>query len=163
MPFGTINGSVSTTFCLVVKGMSVSLPGTTGCLSRRYFTDTGRAFPGETCRNALEIQSRLYAIFPLGRDWSVEKVFEVWRPIGQWRRHDRQHHCACASAQCRRSKIDSEDQAIGRSEGGLSTKIHAMVDALGNPLAFFLTPAKPMISKAPTLAASDASRHSTRR
>ncbi|MGH6827244.1 IS5 family transposase [Methyloceanibacter sp.] len=31
------------------------------------------------------------------------------------------------------------DQAIGRSKGGLSTKIHAMVDALGNPLSFFLT------------------------
>ena len=33
-----------------------------------------------------------------------------------------------------------EDQAIGRSRGGLSTKIHALVDALGNPLAFLLTP-----------------------
>ena len=32
------------------------------------------------------------------------------------------------------------DQAIGRSRGGLSTKIHALVDALGNPLAFLLTP-----------------------
>jgi transposase len=31
------------------------------------------------------------------------------------------------------------DQAIGRSRGGLSTKIHALVDALGNPLAFRLT------------------------
>jgi hypothetical protein len=30
-------------------------------------------------------------------------------------------------------------QAIGRSKGGLGTKIHLMVDALGNPLAFFLT------------------------
>ena len=28
---------------------------------------------------------------------------------------------------------DGEDQAIGRSKGGLRTKIHAMVDALGNP------------------------------
>ena len=37
-------------------------------------------------------------------------------------------------------KKDGEDQAIGRSKGGLSTKIHALVDALGNPLAFFLTP-----------------------
>ncbi|MGH8336277.1 MAG: IS5 family transposase [Gammaproteobacteria bacterium] len=36
-------------------------------------------------------------------------------------------------------KKNGEDQAIGRSKGGLSTKIHAMVDALGNPLAFFLT------------------------
>ena len=32
-----------------------------------------------------------------------------------------------------------EDQAIGRSRGGLSTKIHATVDALGNPTGFFLT------------------------
>ncbi|WP_434784554.1 IS5 family transposase [Paenibacillus polymyxa] len=30
-------------------------------------------------------------------------------------------------------------QAIGRSRGGLSTKIHAVVDALGNPLRFELT------------------------
>jgi transposase len=37
------------------------------------------------------------------------------------------------------SKKD-HDQAIGRSRGGLSTKIHALVDALGNPLAFLLTP-----------------------
>jgi xylitol oxidase len=29
--------------------------------------------------------------------------------------------------------------AIGRSKGGLSTKIHAAVDALGNPLGFHLT------------------------
>ncbi len=31
------------------------------------------------------------------------------------------------------------DQAIGRSRGGLSTKIHTLVDALGNPIDFFLT------------------------
>ena len=37
-----------------------------------------------------------------------------------------------------RSKKDP-DQAIGRSRGGLSTKIHALVDALGNPLSFLLT------------------------
>jgi len=33
----------------------------------------------------------------------------------------------------------SGDQAIGRSKGGLSTKIHALVDALGNPLKIILT------------------------
>ena len=32
------------------------------------------------------------------------------------------------------------DQAVGRSKGGLSTKIHATVDALGNPTGFLLTP-----------------------
>jgi hypothetical protein len=36
-------------------------------------------------------------------------------------------------------KKAGEDQAIGRSRGGLSTKIHALVDALGNPIGFLLT------------------------
>ena len=35
---------------------------------------------------------------------------------------------------------NGQDEAIGRSKGGLSTKIYALVDALGNPLAFLLTP-----------------------
>ena len=52
---------------------------------------------------------------------------------------DRQHHCACPSAQQPAPKKAGEDQAIGRSRGGLSTKIHALVDALGNPVNFFLT------------------------
>jgi transposase len=38
------------------------------------------------------------------------------------------------------AKRDREAQAIGRSKGGLSTKIHAVVDALGNPIDFVLTP-----------------------
>jgi transposase len=32
------------------------------------------------------------------------------------------------------------EQAIGRSRGGLTTKIHALVDALGNPFELMLTP-----------------------
>lgn len=38
----------------------------------------------------------------------------------------------------KKSNLDRE--AIGRSRGGWSTKIHATVDALGNPLGFHLTP-----------------------
>ena len=34
---------------------------------------------------------------------------------------------------------NGRDQAIGRSRGGLTTKIHACVDALGNPLRLILT------------------------
>lgn len=34
----------------------------------------------------------------------------------------------------------AEDEDIGRSRGGLSRKIHAVVDALGNLISFFLTP-----------------------
>jgi transposase len=36
-------------------------------------------------------------------------------------------------------KKGGQAQAIGRSKGGLSTKIHATVDALGNPTGFHLT------------------------
>ncbi|EEY88245.1 transposase, IS4 family [Acinetobacter lwoffii SH145] len=34
---------------------------------------------------------------------------------------------------------EKKEQAIGRSKGGLSTKIHARTDALGNPTGFYLT------------------------
>jgi transposase len=42
---------------------------------------------------------------------------------------------------CRRFKKngDQSEQALGRSRGGFSTKIHILVDALGNPLRFLLT------------------------
>ena len=33
----------------------------------------------------------------------------------------------------------NDDQALGRSRGGFSTKIHIAVDALGNPVEFLLT------------------------
>jgi transposase len=46
--------------------------------------------------------------------------------------------CALTSI-ARAPKKTGEDEAIGRSRGGLSTKIHALVDALGNPIGFFLT------------------------
>ena len=36
-------------------------------------------------------------------------------------------------------KGGQEQQALGRSKGGFTTKIHAVVDALGNPLEFVIT------------------------
>jgi transposase len=55
-------------------------------------------------------------------------------------RDDRQHDRARPSAQRGGQKKDGgDDQAIGRSRGGLSTKIHTLVDALGNPVGFLLT------------------------
>lgn len=39
----------------------------------------------------------------------------------------------------RAQKRGSDDEAIGRSRGGPSTKINAVVDAHGNPLRFILT------------------------
>ena len=46
--------------------------------------------------------------------------------------------CALISTAPAPKKSD-ENQAIGRSRGGLSTKIHTLVDGLGNPIGFHLT------------------------
>ena len=56
---------------------------------------------------------------------------------------------ACASGY---QKGQSEQQALGRSKGGFTTKIHALVDALGLPLRFILTPGQNSeIKQAPEL------------
>ena len=50
----------------------------------------------------------------------------------------RQHDQPGASTRSRR-KRGAQAQAIGRSRGGLTTKVHLVVDALGLPLAFRIT------------------------
>ncbi|PYD71535.1 IS5/IS1182 family transposase [Novacetimonas hansenii] len=41
---------------------------------------------------------------------------------------------------CRHKKGTQETEALGRSRGGFSTKLHARCDAKGRPLGFVLTP-----------------------
>ena len=53
---------------------------------------------------------------------------------------DRFHDRPCASAQRWGKRGDREPECIGRSKGGLTTKIHTRCDALGNPTGFHLTP-----------------------
>lgn len=48
----------------------------------------------------------------------------------------RAHPCAAGAP---KEKGGQEEQALGRSVGGFSTKIHVTVDALGNPLRLLLT------------------------
>jgi transposase len=70
----------------------------------------------------------------------VEEGVRAFGPGRRQRiRDDRFDHSARASTQCRGAEKGGFDQAIGRSKGGLSTKIHATVDALGNPTGFHLT------------------------
>jgi transposase len=47
--------------------------------------------------------------------------------------------CAGASACSRRKRGNQENQALGRSRGGFSTKVHLRTSAKGEPLAFELT------------------------
>ncbi len=47
----------------------------------------------------------------------------------------RAHACAAGAAES-----TAEQEALGRSRGGFTTKVHALTDALGYPLRFILTP-----------------------
>jgi len=53
---------------------------------------------------------------------------------------------ACAAGAPRKQSDEPENQALGRSKGGFTTKIHVMVDALGNPPDFILTGGQAVIS-----------------
>jgi len=84
---------------------------------------------------------------------SVYKRFDRWSSKGIWEKihiyfaNDpdmesvmidstvvRAHSCAAGA-----KNSNEEKEALGRSKGGFTTKIHVMVDALGNPLDFILT------------------------
>ena len=73
--------------------------------------------------------------------------FGVWEPLHQGCIHlpdlqavfidstiNRAHACAAGAA-----GSNAEAEALGRSRGGFSTKVHALTDALGLPLGFILT------------------------
>src|SRR3954451_10373964 len=81
-----------------------------------------------------------HPLWPLGQAWGMgTSVRALGGRSGQRVRDDRQHDRPRASAQRRCGQKDG-DEAIGRSRGGLSTKIHARVDALVNPTWFVLSP-----------------------
>lgn len=79
------------------------------------------------------------------KEWGTRNIWEqllkfVQRdPDMEWTMLDstivRAHACSAGYG-----KDTQAQEALGRSRGGFSTKIHALVDALGNPLKFVLTP-----------------------
>ena len=79
------------------------------------------------------------------KDWSNRGIwkamFEYFKqdPDMEWSIIDstvvRAHACAAGY-----EKGSQLKEALGRSKGGFSTKIHVLTDALGNPLKFILTP-----------------------
>src|ERR671938_25592 len=50
------------------------------------------------------------------------------------------HASACKAQRFASGARGGGEEALGRSRGGLTTKVHAVVDGLGRPLCFLLTP-----------------------
>jgi transposase len=116
---------------------------------------------GESMRRFVEA---VYGVMRTGAQWnelpqlygryrSIHKRFDAWSAKSIWNGlfeyfthgHDgewvmidstiaRAHPCASGY-----EKDGNDKQALGRSKGGFTSKIHALVDALGNPLRFCLT------------------------
>lgn len=85
---------------------------------------------------------------------AVHMRFKEWSNKGIWRQLFESMHIevdkeaimidatvirahACSAGY---QKDSGDQEALGRSKGGFTMKIHALVDALGNPLKFILTP-----------------------
>ena len=83
-------------------------------------------------------------VFKRYRDWAKADVFKrlfdaVLGRTGHGIRHGRRHHRQGSPPRTRR-KRGTQSQAIGRSKGGMTTKILALTDALGNLVRFVLLP-----------------------
>ena len=86
-----------------------------------------------------QLEQRVSAFPPLGDEGRLGKCFQCVSRRPRFRiPYDRRNHRP-RSPECVGRKGGSENEAIGRSRGGLSTKINVAVDALGNPLRIILT------------------------
>jgi hypothetical protein len=126
MPFEMINGSVSRIYCLAEK----ELPG---------------AIAGIPWRDLPERFGNFKVVHTRHTRWSQKGV---WKKVFKALAEDADNEYAMIDSTIVRAHQHSagakkdiiDEQAIGRSKGGLSTKIHATCHALGNPTEFHLTP-----------------------
>ncbi len=89
-----------------------------------------------------ELEQRLQKVWPLGRPGYLGTAASTFRRRPGYGIPHRRQHRSPGTPLCRRSappKGGQAAQALGRSCGGSSTKVHVSVDALGNPLRFILT------------------------
>ena len=98
---------------------------------------------GAQWRELPQVYGNWNSIFRRFSDWSKK---DIWQYLFTFCQEDpdmenvmidstivRAHACAAGYG-------DQKAEGLGRSKGGFTSKIHALVDALGNPLGFIVTP-----------------------
>lgn len=130
---------------------------------RATITKTGKNGPTEKRRSgtgrcdAMDFQNGSPMEGPSRILWSMENCLQQFPALaGRWSvgkypqesesrfrftvaNHGGFDQCKSASAQCWCKKGADNDQAIGRSRGGLTTKVHAEVDEKGRPVKLLLS------------------------
>jgi transposase len=111
--------------------------------TRLHRHDTGRKSGRKLCHGIAAHTPSQHDLPACVQSSHAAAVFAQINP--QYRNMHRSAPSACPASLSRQGRgaghpiKAGEGQAIGRSRGGLSTKIHALVDALGNPVGLFLT------------------------
>jgi hypothetical protein len=124
--------------------LAVQIPAaaarTTDYLSRRCCGSPEPVALGGTCRPRSATGQCLHAPPRLGEGGYLKAAVRCRLRWSRHRiRHGRRHHRQGPPPRTGR-KRETQSQAIGRSKGGMTTKILALTDALGNLVGFVLLP-----------------------
>ena len=131
--------SVLPHYCRARKATQAEQPRTTVCLSRPSFGLLVPEAPGVICLLSLDYGIACINALPGAHDkvcgiacspnWHKTQILKKYSSTAP--------SCEHISTQLGRQK--NGNQALGRSRGGLSTKIHALVEGLGSLARFSLT------------------------
>lgn len=116
--------------------------------NQRYDTprknrQTAQGWPNGTQWNSMACKKRCGVSRYSGTIWNASEnlsSFECGCRLRKPLHWQHIHQGTPAECECKKGAVNSENnQFIGKSRGGKATKIHAIVDALGNPMHFMLT------------------------
>src|ERR1700682_4602793 len=85
------------------------------------------------------MEDRPQTLHPLGQGRGVGNGLRFAHRRSRQPVSDARYHPGSRPPAGRRRKRGAKNQAMGRSRGGLTTKIHTLTDAQGRPLRFILT------------------------